>query len=109
MRSGDIAARLSGDEYAILLSDTDKDDAFHVAERIRMSVLERQVEVPKTPNAAETVAINTRTSIGIAVAPTHAKTVESLIFAADGALRRAKNLGRNRVEIANPAVPNASF
>jgi diguanylate cyclase (GGDEF)-like protein len=104
MRSGDIAARLSGDEYAILLSDTDKDDAFHVAERIRMSVFERQIQVPKTPNASENIAINTRTSIGIAVAPVHAKTVESLVFAADGALRKAKELGRNRVEIAESLV-----
>jgi diguanylate cyclase (GGDEF)-like protein len=100
MRSGDIAARLSGDEYAILLPDTDRDDAFHVAERIRMSVLERQIQVPKTSGAHENITITTRTSIGIAVAPTNAKTVESLIFAADGALRNAKKLGRNRVELA---------
>jgi diguanylate cyclase (GGDEF)-like protein len=99
MRSGDIAARLSGDEYAILLPDTDTNDAFQVAERIRTSVLKRQIQVPKTPGSGENIAINIGTSIGIAVAPTHAKKAESLIFAADGALRRAKDLGRNRVEL----------
>ncbi|GHV94635.1 diguanylate cyclase [Spirochaetia bacterium] len=100
MRSGDIAARLSGDEFAVLLPDTDIDEARHVADRIRESVMKQQVQVPQSPGAVEKVAINICTSIGIAVAPTHAQTVESLIFAADSALHKAKESGRNRVEIA---------
>jgi diguanylate cyclase (GGDEF)-like protein len=100
MRSGDIAARLSGDEFAVLLPDTDAEDAKQVADRIRVNVLERPVQVPKTPGAVEKMIIYVNTSIGIAIAPTHAKSVESLIFAADGALRKAKDLGRNRVELA---------
>jgi diguanylate cyclase (GGDEF)-like protein len=100
MRSGDIAARLSGDEFAVLLPDTDADEAKMVAERIRETVLKQIVRVPKSPSAMEKVAINIRTSIGVAIAPTHAKTAESLVFAADGALRKAKELGRNRVEMA---------
>jgi len=100
MRSGDIAARLSGDEFAVFLPDTDVRDAAMVAERIRKSVEARQVEVTKTPGSAECLLINIRVSIGIAVAPTHAMTVESLFLAADNALRKAKDKGRNRVETA---------
>jgi diguanylate cyclase (GGDEF)-like protein len=100
MRSGDIAARLSGDEFAALLADTDQEDARVVAERIREAVLAREIPVPKTPGAAGLVSLNVRISIGIAVAPIHAKNVESLVFTADGALRKAKDRGRNRVEIA---------
>jgi diguanylate cyclase (GGDEF)-like protein len=99
MRSGDIASRLSGDEYAVLLSDTDAEEAALVAERVRKTVEVREVMVPKSPGATEKMPIHIRTSIGIAVAPTHAKNVESLIFAADSALRNAKEQGRNLVMI----------
>jgi diguanylate cyclase (GGDEF)-like protein len=100
MRSGDIAARLSGDEFSVLLPDTDIEDSRQVAERIREKVTQRQVQVPKSPGSPEKVAINIRTSIGIAVAPTHANTVETLLSSSDDALRKAKDLGRNRVETA---------
>jgi diguanylate cyclase (GGDEF)-like protein len=99
MRSGDIAARLSGDEFAVLLADTDQEDARVVAERVREAVQSRSIRV-KSPGAAERVGLSVHISVGVAVAPTHAKNVESLIFTADGALRKAKGRGRNRVEIA---------
>jgi diguanylate cyclase (GGDEF)-like protein len=100
IRSGDIAARLSGDEFAVLLPDTDAGDARDLAEKIREAVMQRSVHVSRTPGAAEKVPISTRTSIGVAMAPIHAKDMEELVFAADNALRKAKNLGRNRVELA---------
>ncbi|MDR2371114.1 MAG: GGDEF domain-containing protein [Treponema sp.] len=100
MRSGDIAARLSGDEFAVLLPDTDSGEAKMVAERIRESVMNKEVMVPKSPGLAEKVSISIRTSIGISVAPTNAKNMESFLFTADSALRKAKDLGRNRVEFA---------
>jgi diguanylate cyclase (GGDEF)-like protein len=100
MRSGDIATRLSGDEFAVLLPDTDKEDALQIAERIRGAVQETQIEVPKSPGSSETEYIKIQTSIGVAVAPTHAQTGESLVFTSDVALRKAKDNGRNRVEAA---------
>jgi len=99
LRPGDIPARLSGDEFAVLLPDTDGGDAAKVAERIRENIEKQQVKVPASPGSDEKVAISTRTSIGIAIAPAHANTVEDLEEAADTALRKAKELGRNRVEI----------
>jgi diguanylate cyclase (GGDEF)-like protein len=99
LRPGDIPARLSGDEFAILLPDTDKKDAFTLAERIRENIADRQVEVPSAPGASDNVFISTKTSIGIAVAPANANTVEKFEETSDIALRKAKELGRNRVEI----------
>ena len=99
LRPGDIPARLSGDEFAILLPDTGIDDAKVIAENIRKSIEAREVEVPESPGAEKTTYIKTRTSIGIAAAPTHAKTLEELEDTSDTALRKAKELGRNRVEV----------
>ncbi|MDR1905245.1 MAG: GGDEF domain-containing protein [Treponema sp.] len=102
IRSGDIAARLSGDEFAVLLPDTDVDDAKQIAERIRETVFTQKIPVPKTAGSTDAgkVEISVRVSIGIALAPDHAKDSDSLMHAADKALSRAKELGRNRVEIA---------
>jgi diguanylate cyclase (GGDEF)-like protein len=97
MREGDIPARLSGDEFAILLPDTNMEDAVKLAEKIREDIEKRQIEVPAKDN--EKVTIFTRTSIGIALSPVHAKTAEELMETADTALRKAKELGRNRVEV----------
>ncbi|MCL2184557.1 MAG: GGDEF domain-containing protein [Treponema sp.] len=99
LRQGDIPARLSGDEFAILLPDTDKKDAVRIAEQIRKNIEKLQIEVPESPNSAQTVMIGTRTSIGIAIAPAHARTLEELEETSDFALRKAKELGRNRVEV----------
>ncbi|MDR1863164.1 MAG: GGDEF domain-containing protein [Treponema sp.] len=104
-RAGDICARLSGDEFAVLLPDTGAEEARHIAERIRETVAGRKVPVPKSPDVVEKVEIGIRTSIGIAVAPTHTNTRESLFLLADRALRKAKENGRNRVEMAESTTP----
>jgi len=98
LRPGDIPARLAGDEFAVLLPDTEIDDAVIVAERIRGIIEKQEIEVPAKHETSETVIIKTRTSIGIAAAPAHAGTTEDLMLKSDTALRKAKNLGRNRIE-----------
>jgi diguanylate cyclase (GGDEF)-like protein len=100
IRTGDIAARLSGDEFAVLLPDTNAENAKVLAERIREQANRTPVEVPETPGSQALVSVSIRTSIGIASAPAHADSMESLFDAADNALRKAKDLGRDRVEIA---------
>jgi len=105
LRPGDIAARLSGDEFSVLLPDTDKKNAAVVAEKIRESIEKRLIEVPPShasawnPGASDNAFISTRTSIGIALAPVHATVMENLMETSDTALRKAKELGRNRVEV----------
>ena len=100
-RPDDICVRLSGDEFAILLPDTNQDQARIVAEKIRTNLSTQKIVVPANPNGTDHTKICISTSIGIASAPSHAKTWETLNAAADIALHHSKTLGRNRVEMAS--------
>ena len=99
-RAGDICARLSGDEFSVLLPDAELEEALLIAEKARADMASRKIKVPKSPDSDEETEITVFTSIGVAAAPLHANTWENLVLAADGALRRAKELGRNRVAAA---------
>jgi len=99
-RAGDICARLSGDEFAVLLPDAGPDEAVSIAEKARENIASRKVQVPIKPDSLKKTEISVFTSIGVATAPIHAKNWENLLLVADGALRQAKTLGRNRVVIA---------
>jgi len=98
LRNGDIPARLSGDEFAVLLPDTDIKAAAAVANRIRAAFEDKIIEIPAAASG-ESTSISASASIGISLAPVHAKTLEELMDTSDAALREAKKLGRNRVEI----------
>jgi diguanylate cyclase (GGDEF)-like protein len=99
VRTGDIPARLSGDEFAVLLPDTGSGQAGVLAERIRAGVNLQELELQPL-SGGEPFLLRIGVSIGIASAPAHADSGEGLVSAADAALQRAKNLGRNRVETA---------
>ena len=99
-REGDICARLAGDEFSILLPDTSVEEACVIAEKIRKTIASQKTRVPKTPGGEEQVSLSVHTSIGIASAPVHGNTWEMISEAADKALSRSKELGRNRVEVA---------
>jgi diguanylate cyclase (GGDEF)-like protein len=99
LRPSDIPTRLAGDEFAVLLPDTNRKNAVKVAARIRENIAKMQVNVPTSHEAGENVTLSIHTSIGIAIAPDHAKTIQEFINAADSALKKAKDMGRNRVEI----------
>lgn len=83
-----IMGRYGGEEFVILLRDTSLDDMITIAERIRLSRTTR-ADIP-----ACTV------SIGIATLQPDTPTLEALIQKADEGMYRAKQLGRNRVEVA---------
>jgi diguanylate cyclase (GGDEF)-like protein len=97
-RPGDIAARLSGDEFVILLPDTGGHDALPIAEKIREMVASQTISV-SLPGSDKADEFQIRTSLGIATAPKHADNVRDLLHYADMALRKAKEKGRNRVEL----------
>jgi diguanylate cyclase (GGDEF)-like protein len=101
MRSTDICARFSGDEFAILLPDAAGEDAARTADRLRETISLREVPVPDQKGPDPVVILYPRTSIGVAEAPTNANSVEALMLAADQALRKAKDQGRNKVVLAN--------
>ncbi len=102
-RDGDVAAHLSGDEFAFLLPDTDHDAAVAVADRIRRSVEAIELSLPPldaagapdSAGAPKRVPISA--SLGAASFPLHAGTADGLWAEADRALYRAKEGGRNRV------------
>jgi diguanylate cyclase (GGDEF)-like protein/putative nucleotidyltransferase with HDIG domain len=85
-RQIDTAARVGGEEFALIVPDTARDGAFALAERIRVA-LRGEFESDITPLTI---------SFGVSVYPEHGETAASLIHAADQALYAAKQSGRNR-------------
>lgn len=91
VREVDTLARYGGDEFTILLVDTDHAEALAVAERIRQGVADETFELEGEARLGLTV------SIGVSTCPLQATDRDRLIDAADKAMYRAKSLGRNRV------------
>lgn len=89
----DLAARPGGEEFAVLLPGVDAEAAGRVAERIRALVEKATRAVEAGLPEAVTV------SIGVAAMPAGGEAAERLLVAADRALYRAKETGRNRVEV----------
>ncbi len=97
MRDGDPIGRYGGEEFLAALPGASADEALATAERLRLAVQRRL-------GVREGQAIDLTASVGIAeMAETKAGSLSALIAAADDALYRAKDLGRNRVEIARTA------
>jgi two-component system chemotaxis family response regulator WspR len=93
-RETDFLARYGGEEFSAVLPDTDLDGAMKVAEGMRMTIEELKIEHAKS-KVADFVSI----SIGVsAVVPLQGTESEILIAAADQALYKAKEEGRNRVK-----------
>ena len=96
VRKVDVAGRLGGEEFAVLLPETDADSAALVADRMRRALSESSLEVSPGSRILLTA------SFGIAqLAPGQAS--EQLLSRADAALYDAKSAGKNRVSLA-PAV-----
>lgn len=96
LREYDIASRYGGEEFAILLPFTRIEEAFAVAQRLRVAVEKSSIDV--TNEAGETSQINITVSIGV-YEYQDSDTPEDLYKKADKALYMAKNHGRNKVVI----------
>ncbi|WP_022662042.1 PAS domain S-box protein [Paucidesulfovibrio longus] len=96
LRETDTLGRLGGEEFAAILPETSADQALEVAERLRAAIGRAEVEEPAAPGGRLRVTI----SIGIADFRPDRDTVEAILKAADTALYRAKDNGRNRTETA---------
>ena len=94
IRSIDYAARYGGEEFVLVLPETSLDDARELAERLRHAI----ANVPVSIDTDQGIRVTT--SIGVATYPIHGSTWEELVSAADAAMYRAKNAGRNLVEVA---------
>jgi diguanylate cyclase (GGDEF)-like protein/putative nucleotidyltransferase with HDIG domain len=96
-RGFDSAARVGGEEFAVLAPDCDEHGAFMLAERIRTAV--HEALVARNPDMPLTI------SFGISTFPLHGQSADSLLRTADQALYAAKRLGRDRSVISSAEVP----
>ena len=93
-RETDVVSRFGGDEFSLILPDTGSEGAAAVGERVR----ERVAEHPFL--ASEGLDIHLTISVGVATLPDVAASAEELVKAADGAMYRVKESGKNGVYIA---------
>jgi len=99
MRAADIPCRWGGEEFCVLLPETDRDGAKAIAERIRVRTGEMVMHLGE-------LAVRTTISIGIACYPEDSGgNLAVLLDRADRALYAAKQAGRNRVLLASEAHP----
>lgn len=97
VRKADLAGRFGGEEFVLLLADTTRVEAGRTAERLRTRIAGMTVE------GADAEPVGTTVSIGVAVQGHDGTDLMELLAAADTALYRAKNAGRNRTWMANDA------
>jgi len=96
-RDSDYAARFGGDEFAVILPDTGREGAVAVAERIRDRIFAFKFL------ASDGLSVHLTTSIGVATLPDVAASAEELLKAADVAMYRVKDGGKNGIHIAQEA------
>jgi diguanylate cyclase (GGDEF)-like protein len=99
IRDSDAAARFGGDEFVVLAPGISPEQAAALAERIRQAVSEAPLEVSNGLNLQLTVSIGVA---GVVVDRNESDlkaVAEQLLAQADAALYRAKQNGRNRVEL----------
>jgi diguanylate cyclase (GGDEF)-like protein len=104
VRQIDTAARYGGDEFVVLLPETDPTGAFVLAEKIRLGVGGIAIELPGG-------APRPSLSIGVVSYPDDGRTADELIISADGAMYASKRAGKDRVtgtplhQAGRPATP----
>ena len=92
IRGIDLACRYGGEEFVVVMPETDASFAYAVAERLRKSIETTPIEISRAPGK-----ISITISIGIAAWEGESDTAEALLHRADQALYSAKRSGRNRV------------
>ncbi|WP_040924168.1 GGDEF domain-containing protein [Saccharomonospora iraqiensis] len=100
-RPSDVVGRFGGEEFLLLLPEADTAAAERAAERIRTAIGDLRIETTDKRGARTTVGRRTA-SLGVAVFPRHADSLEGLMQAADTAVYEAKEGGRDRVAFARP-------
>ena len=90
VRQIDTAARYGGDEFVVLLPETDPTGAFVLAEKIRLGVRAMAIELPGG-------APRPSLSVGVVAYPDDGRSADELIISADGAMYASKRAGKDRV------------
>ncbi len=102
LRTVDLIGRYGGEEFAILLPDTDADSACQVAERLRQAVAETPVIIPKGQ-------VSFTVSLGVASLVDGTTTLAVLLDQADTAMYFAKHAGRNQVALVDSDVTQTAW
>ena len=92
LRQIDLVGRYGGEEFIIILTETDQEGSIFAAERIRKSVQDKSIR-------AYDEVLKVTISIGISSYPKHGRDGNGLVEKADHALYRAKETGRNRIYV----------
>ena len=90
VRATDTAARYGGDEFVVLLPETDLQGAFIVAEKLRRDVAALTIRVDER-------SVRTSVSVGLVSFPEDGETIEQLVSAVDAAMYEAKRRGKNQI------------
>jgi len=97
VRKIDTAARYGGDEFVVLLPETDPTGAWVLAEKVRIGVTELDIRVAGTEIPASI-------SVGVVNFPDDGSTADALMISADQAMYASKRGGKNRVTALPVAV-----
>jgi diguanylate cyclase (GGDEF)-like protein len=101
LRDYDLVGRFGGEEFAVLLPQTSELDVRRIAERMRAQIAEVPIEVGDSNSRAETIRLTV--SVGLTTLGNKASQLTDLLAAADVALYRAKDAGRNQVWLTGDA------
>lgn len=100
VRRNDYIARLAGDEFAMVLKNTDIENATRIAQKLHDCINDTRIPLPVGH-------MQLQSSMGVAEAPTHGTNAQDLVSAADVALYHSKRRGRNRIEVLSPDISRA--
>ena len=105
VRGIDKVVRFGGDEFCIILPQTDQEQAAAVANRVRKAIISTPFRLDPD------IEVSITASFGIATYPTHAVAKDDLVRQADQAMYRVKSTTKNAVGVATvePATPPAAF
>lgn len=102
-RAQDIPCRYGGEEFVMVLPETDLTDAKSRAEELIRQV--RSLKLPLGERSLDSLSV----SVGVATYPEHGRTPQLLLSSADNAMYKAKNLGRDQVVMAHSLEQNLGF
>jgi diguanylate cyclase (GGDEF)-like protein len=91
VRSIDVVSRYGGDEFCVIMPESDQDECFKFMERLRKAIMSYSFKDESVGQEH-----NVTVSLGGAIYPHDARTVDRIIYCADMALLKAKSLERNK-------------